>query len=303
MQSVSPAPHAAVRVAFSGRRRVGLLPFVLRRLADLFPRRKRVLNPVQCRREFREVSPEHVAHRVVLDPRQPLLCVHGLVPPASRDEAVALEPPARHQDEHSECRVTEPEPLRQWLAQAPHQQVDRLDPVGPVHGFELAGERLVPAREFHVRLGRRHVEEPSEGVVAWDAALPVTGDVDSPHVARVAVGGVLKLAKERRHVVVGDGARIVDAEGEEGVGEGDAVVEGVLGFGEGEVYHGDGGFVFARGEREKGNVVWLGMSMGRIFWPARRGRGVGHTWDQTVQSVDRDKLFGDGIRDAVLVDS
>jgi len=59
--------------------------------------------------------------------------------------------------------------------------------------------------------------------------------------------------------VVSDCTWIVDAKGEEGVGEGGAFVERVLGVGEGQVLDGDGDTMCTSGKREEGNVVWLRM--------------------------------------------
>jgi len=68
--------------------------------------------------------------------------------------------------------------------------------------------------------------------------------------------------------VVGDGAGVVDAEGEEGVAEGDVGVERVAGFVEGDGGDGEGGGVGAALRGEEGYVVWgllAGVSRGRGF--------------------------------------
>jgi hypothetical protein len=77
--------------------------------------------------------------------------------------------------------------------------------------------------------------------------------------------------------VVSDCTWIVDAKGEEGVGEGGAIVERVLGVGEGQVLDGDGGTMCTSGERKEGNVVWLRMLVGLIIVLALHGmkRGEG----------------------------
>ena len=86
------------------------------------------------------------------------------------------------------------------------------------------------------------MEEPSEGVIAWDSALTVAEDVHSAHISGGAVG-VRELAEECGHVVVSNCTGVVDAKGEEGVGKGSAIVERVLGVGEGQVLNRDGGAV------------------------------------------------------------
>jgi len=55
--------------------------------------------------------------------------------------------------------------------------------------------------------------------------------------------------------VVSDCTWIVDTKGEEGIGEGGAIVENVLGVGEGQVLGGDGDIMCTSGEREEGNVI------------------------------------------------
>lgn len=99
------------------------------------------------------------------------------------------------------------------------------------------------------------MEESSEGVVARHGSFAVPEDVDDAHISHGAVW-VRELAHEGGHIVVGDGAGVVDAEGEEGVAECDAVVERVLGFVKGDVGDGDGGGVGAAFGREEGDVVW-----------------------------------------------
>ena len=112
------------------------------------------------------------------------------------------------------------------------------------------------------------MEEPPEGVVAGDAPLAISQDVDDAHIAQSPVW-VRKLAHEGSHVVMGDGAGVVDAEREEGVAEGDAVVERVLGLVEGNVGDGDGGRVGAAFGGEEGDVVW-GVLVGVVAWKRRR---------------------------------
>ena len=55
--------------------------------------------------------------------------------------------------------------------------------------------------------------------------------------------------------MVSDCTWIVDAKGEEGVGEGGAIVERVSGVREGQVLDGDGGTMCTSRETEEGNVV------------------------------------------------
>jgi hypothetical protein len=82
----------------------------------------------------------------------------------------------------------------------------------------------IPARQLDKGPGRGHAQQPAELAVAGHAALAVAQDVDGAEVAGLAVGGG-ERAQEGGVVVVGDGAWVVDAEGVEGVGEGE---EGVF---------------------------------------------------------------------------
>ena len=214
---------------------------VLLRLAQLGPRRKHILALSQRLLQLGEVSAQHVLHARVLHPLEAFLGVHVLVPLAG-DEAVALKPARCHDDEDAEGRLAEAEARDDGLAMGSHQGVHHVD-VAAVHLAQLGGEGLVAARQLLERLGHRHAQQAPERRVARHAALAVAEDVDGAEVAALAVGRA-EVAEEVRVVVVGDGARVVDAERVEGVGEGDAALqERVLGVAEGGVDRGDGGFV------------------------------------------------------------
>ena len=90
------------------------------------PRREGVLDAPQRRRQLRIVPEQHVAHARPVDPVEPRLRV-GLRVVVAGEEAVALQPPRRHQDEDAESRVAEAEALRQRLGIEPDHQVDLLD--------------------------------------------------------------------------------------------------------------------------------------------------------------------------------
>jgi hypothetical protein len=247
---------------------------------------------------------QHTHHAIILHPLHALLGIHLLLPAPTRNKPITLQPPTRHENKHSERRVAEPKPLRQRLAQAADEQIDLLDAVRAVHVLELFGERRVAAGQLQICLGSGHVEESSEGIVARDGAFAVAQDVDGAHVAGVAVRGG-ELAHEGGHVVVGDGAGVVDAEGEEGVAEGDVVVEWVAGFVEGNGGNGEGGGVGAGLCGEEGHVVW-GLLAGCHMEEAsgcKEWQMDCLTGNETVESVDCDELFGQGIRDVVVVNS
>ena len=133
------------------------------------------------------------------------------------------------------------------------ERVHELD-VAAVRVRELGREGLVAAGEFEEGSRGGQAEEAAELVVAWDAALAVAEEVDGAHVAVEAVRGG-EVLEEAGVVGVGDCARVVDAEGVEGVCEGEAVVEDLLGFGEGGFFDGHGGLVGSGLGREEGDAV------------------------------------------------
>ena len=220
---------------------------------------------------------QHILHPILLDPPQPLRRIHFRLP-LRRDEPIALEPPRCHQYEHAERSIREPEPLRQRLAQTSNQQVNRLDIAG-IHGADFGRQGAVAAGEREEVAGRRHVEEAAEGIVARNAALAVAQNVDGAHVEVLAVGGV-QVAQEVGGVVDGDGARVVDAEGVEDVGEGETgVLHRLARVREGDVMHGQCGPVRAVLDVEEGDVVR----------------------DQGVEAIHGDEFFGQRVWHAVLV--
>ena len=78
--------------------------------AHLLPGRKGIPNVPQRRSQLGEMAAQNVLHGVGLHQGQALAGLYlGL--PLGRDESVALEPPARHEDEHPECRIAESEAL------------------------------------------------------------------------------------------------------------------------------------------------------------------------------------------------
>ena len=125
------------------------------------------------------------------------------------EEAVALQPPRRHQDEDPEGGVAEAEAGRQRLGEQPDLEVDAVDvPVVDVADllahFGFVGEVLE-------LLDPRLAQRLAEVVVAPHAALAVAQDVDRPEVDPVAVQA--DVVRERLRVVVQrDRAGVRDAE-------------------------------------------------------------------------------------------
>jgi hypothetical protein len=200
------------------------------------------------------MSAKHTNHRIILDPVDPFSRIH-FRPPIRGDEAIALEPPRCHKNKYPERRVAEPKPLGQWLRQTPHQQINFLY-VALVHCLQLCGKRLVPASECEKGGRSWKVKETPEGVVPWYAALAIAKDVNGAHIAYNAVRGV-EVAKEVGHIMNGDGARVVDTEGEESLCKCDTVVvQRVLCVLEGKVTNGNGRLVSPAWEGEESNVIW-----------------------------------------------
>jgi hypothetical protein len=79
---------------------------------------ERILDTLQGGRECREVSQQDGPHGVALDPVKARRRI-DLRPEIGCEEAVAFQPPRRHQDEHAEGGVAEPKPLRFGLGIRP----------------------------------------------------------------------------------------------------------------------------------------------------------------------------------------
>src|SRR3954454_3357213 len=90
------------------------------------PGHEGVRHTVEGLAELREVPQEDASHVVVGHPLEPGPGV-VLLGVAVRDEPVALEPSAGHQDEDPEGGVAEAESLRRRLGVHAHLQVDLLD--------------------------------------------------------------------------------------------------------------------------------------------------------------------------------
>jgi hypothetical protein len=130
------------------------------------------------------VAQEDVLHLRAVDPLDPGLGV-DLGPELGGEEAVALQPPRRHQDEHPERRVGEPEPGRERLRVHADLEVHLVDVV-VVDAADLLGPLLVRG-ELVERAHARHPHLLAEVVVARHAALAVAQDVERGEVHDLAV--------------------------------------------------------------------------------------------------------------------
>jgi hypothetical protein len=167
------------------------------------------------------VAQDHVLHLGLRHPVDAGLGV-DLRPEVGREEAVRLQPPRGHQDEHPERRVGEPEARRQRLGVHADLEVHLVDVV-VVDAADLLGPLLV-VRELVERAHPRHPHLLAEVVVARDAALAVAQDVERCQVHQLAVDPPVAL--ERARVVVQrDLARVVDADRVDQVRDVEAVHE------------------------------------------------------------------------------
>ena len=198
------------------------------------------------------MSSQDIAHSSVLHPLKPFLGIHLSVPSPS-NETIALQSPAGHQDENPESRVAETEALGHRLTVRSDQSVDFVD-FTVVHLAELRGEFDIAACQFFEGLGDAHSEQAAEFRVAGDASLTVAQDVDGAHVSDLAVGGC-ELLHHRAVIVVGDGARVVDSERVEGVGEGCSGSDRVERFLEDYTFGWDGVDVLPVDGVEEGDVI------------------------------------------------
>lgn len=197
--------------------------------------------------------PAHnIAHSGVLHPSKALLGVHLSIP-SSSNEPIALQPPTSHEDKNAESRVAEAEARWQQLAVRSDECVDFVD-VAVVHFAESDGKVFVAACELFEGLWDTHPEQAAEGRVARDASLAVSQDVDGAHVPDLAVGG-FEMLHHCGVVVVGDGARVVDAEGIKGVSESRSGFDRVERFVENDLLCGDSIEVSPAGCTEEGDVV------------------------------------------------
>jgi hypothetical protein len=133
------------------------------------------------------------------------------------------------------------------------QSVDFVD-FTVVHLAELRSEFDIAACQFFEGLGDAHSEQAAEFRVAGDASLAVAQDVDGAHVPDLAVGSS-ELLHHRAVIVVGDGARVVDSERVEGVGEGCSGFDAVERLLENDIFDWDGFNVLSTDGTEEGDVV------------------------------------------------
>ena len=131
---------------------------------------------------------QHILYSVSLHPPRPHLTIRARAP-LPRNEPIALEPPARHENEDAERRVAKPEALGQGFGETADEQIHRLDVVA-VQAGEFLRDGLVAAGECEERGRGAHVEESAELVVARDAAFSVAQNVDGAEVDVASVGGM-----------------------------------------------------------------------------------------------------------------
>jgi hypothetical protein len=156
-----------------------------------------------------------------------------LTPRISRQETIALDSAARHQNKHPEGRIAEPESLWQRLREHSNEQINilKITTVDPVN---LVRKLLVTAGQFEESGWRFHVEEASELTVSRDSTFAVAQDVHGGNVSRYSVRGG-DLTQEVGVVVVGYCSRVINAEGIESIAEGSFRINCVLGFLKGKV--------------------------------------------------------------------
>jgi hypothetical protein len=198
------------------------------------------------------VATQNVAHGCILHPLEPFLGVHLSIP-SSSDEAVALQASTGHQNEDPERSVTEAKTLRKRFAVRTDQGVDLVD-VSIINFAELRGELDVSSSQFFECLGDRHAEHAPERRVTRNRTLAVAQDVDSSHVPDLAVRSFETL-HECGVVVVSDCARVVDAEGVEGVGKGGTSFDGIERLGEDYVFGWDSIDMPTTDGAEQGDIV------------------------------------------------
>ena len=133
------------------------------------------------------MAAQDIPHSGVLHPSKAFLRVHLRIP-GSSNEAIALQPPASHEDEDAERGVTEAKARRQRLAVGSDERVDFVD-VAIVHFAETDGEVFVAACELFECLRDAHPEQATESCVPGYASLTVSQDIDGAHVSDLAVGG------------------------------------------------------------------------------------------------------------------
>ena len=219
------------------------------------------------------VPQQHVAHARLVDPVEPGLRVRLRVVVA-REEAVALQPPRRHQDEDAEGRVAEAESLRQRLGVEPDHQVDLLDVAVHIPQLRRPG-RVV--RQLLERGRRLQVEEAPELVVAGHAALADPEHVDRREVDDGAVR-LVQLLQEARVVVQGDRAGVRDPERVERVDEADLVEAGA--------------------DVSDAELAERPLLQDLVRLDRAEGEVVG---EERVHPIDGDELLGQRVRHAVVV--
>jgi len=119
---------------------------------------------VRCKTgvQLGEVPQQHRRHGVALDPVDPRLGVdRGRI--VAGEQPVALQAPRRHQNEHAERRVAEPEALRRLLGVHAHHQVDLVRVA--VDLAQGAGE-LAVLRHLLEREHARLVKQLAKAVIA-----------------------------------------------------------------------------------------------------------------------------------------
>src|SRR5271165_6723074 len=161
------------------------------------PRLEPVLNAAQGRAELRVMAQHDVNHGRLLQPRHAGRRV-DLRRKVGGEEAVAVQPAGRHDDEDAEGGVAETETSRLFLGQHSDYRIDGVDvTVEPAERGELV--RVIG--EFLETAGRPQVKEPAELVVAWYAKLPGAQDVGGRQVHQPVVIWPLELLQETRVIV------------------------------------------------------------------------------------------------------
>lgn len=161
------------------------------------------------------VPEQHPRHSRFVDPALPYVGVDPRVVVAG-EEPVAVEPPARHQDEDAEGRVAEAEPSGSPLGEHADHEVDLLD-VAAVDVADLLGQRPVVGEVGEVPR-RVEPQEAAEVVVPGDSGLADPQDVGGGYVHEPAVVGPDEALQCAGVVPENDRPGVGGAEREEEVG-------------------------------------------------------------------------------------
>ncbi|CAG1962688.1 unnamed protein product [Fusarium graminearum] len=116
-----------------------------------------ILNIMQWRSKFWEVSAQNILHGVLLHPIHTLARVNFRTPTIASDESIRLDATSGHEDEDAEGRVTETETLGEGFTEGTDEKINSLK-IAFVDFFQLGCQFGVTASEVNEALRGRHVE-------------------------------------------------------------------------------------------------------------------------------------------------